>query len=298
MHIPALQPGDKVAILSTARSVSFQEIEKSIVELKKNGYIPVIGSTIDKTYSVFAGEDAFRADDLQKHLNDPEIKAILFARGGYGTIRILEKIDFTGFVNSPKWLCGFSDITVLHTHINDKLAIPTVHSAMPFNFPTAESDTINSLFSILRGNIPDYQWETAVENKPGSAEGELIGGNLSILFSLLGTKYGFNTAGKILFIEDVDEYLYHIDRMMMSMLLAGKLQHLKGIIVGGFTEMKDNKVPFGKSVEQIIMDHVQTLQIPVAFHFPAGHTPLNKAMIFGKKIRLQCTSHHSHLKYI
>lgn len=298
MHIPPLQAGDKVATISTARLISYSEIEDAVKKIKEHDYIPIVGNTIDANYLVFAGDDMMRAEELQKCLDDPDIKAILFARGGYGTIRILDKIDFSKFLLHPKWLCGFSDITILHSHINDKLALPTVHSAMPFNFPTTDIISIDSLFDILAGTLPNYAWDTSKFNIHGIAEGEIIGGNLSILYSLLGTRFGFNSAGKILFIEEVDEYLYHVDRMLISLKLAGKLQHLKGLIVGGFTQMKDNKVSFGLSVNEIILEHVKEYNYPVVFNFPAGHGKINTAMILGKKIRLVSDKSGSTVQYI
>ncbi|MBC8173809.1 MAG: LD-carboxypeptidase [Chitinophagales bacterium] len=282
----SIKPGDKIGIISSARAIHFSEIAFADSYFREWGLIPVYGNTIGKQYQQFAGEDDLRADDLQKMLDDKTIRAIIFARGGYGTIRIIDKIDFTRFMENPKWLCGYSDITILHTHVNDKLGLPTLHATMPYSFPRNTESAITSLRDILMGELPVYEIKNDSLNIQGEAEGELIGGNLSILYSLLGTKYGFNTNNKILFIEDIDEYLYHIDRMMMSLKLAGKLQGLKGMIVGDFTDMKDNKVAFGNSAEEIIYEHVQGLSIPVCFHFPCGHIDDNKPLILGKKIRL------------
>lgn len=298
MMIPRLSAGNSIGILSTARAISFQEIERAISEIELNGFIPVVGKTIGMQANVFAGNDNFRAAELQEFLDDSKISAILFARGGYGTIRILDKINFTHFMNHPKWLCGFSDITILHAHVNDKLGLPTVHSVMPFNFQNTESESIQSLFRLLKGDSSEIIFPSQLENKQGVAEGILIGGNLSILYSLLGTRYGFNTSGKILFLEDVDEYLYHIDRMLVSLKLAGKLQFLKGIIVGGFTQIKDNAIPFGKTVEQIFNEHTADLNIPVCFQFPAGHTRLNRAFILGKHVQLTVANSGCKLVYI
>lgn len=298
MMIPRLYNGNSIGIISTARAISFQEIERAVSEIKLRGFIPIVGKTIDKQSNVFAGDDNFRAAELQNFLDDPNISAILFARGGYGTIRILDRIDFSHFLQHPKWLCGFSDITVLHAHVNDKLGLPTIHSAMPFNFQDTEAETIHSLFSILKGEISEITFDAQPYNKTGEAEGELIGGNLSILYSLLGTRFGFNTSGKILFIEDVDEYLYHIDRMMMSLKLAGKLKFLNAIIVGGFTQIKDNAAQFGKSVEEIINEHTADLDIPVCYQFPAGHTKTNIAFILGKHAHLSVSDSGCKLAYI
>lgn len=298
MRIPPLQPGDKVAIISTARAISLEEIEAAVNKISEYGYIPIIGQTIGASHLVFAGDDLMRTREFQKFLDDTSVKAIFFARGGYGSIRILDKIDFSTFLLHPKWLCGFSDITLLHTHITDKLALPVIHSAMPYNFPGADAVSIDSLFHILNGNLPVYSWEGCESNIPGTAEAGIIGGNLSILYSLLGTRFGLNTAGKILFIEEVDEYLYHIDRMLISLKHAGKLQHLKGLIVGSFTQIKDNKVPFGLSVNEIILEHVSGYNYPVAFNFPAGHSKVNTAFVLGEKIRLATDRKGSEMQYI
>ncbi|MBC8048056.1 MAG: LD-carboxypeptidase [Fimbriimonadaceae bacterium] len=282
-----LKQRDKIGIISTARSIDFSEIEMTERLLKEWGLVPVYGKTIGAKHMQFSGDDETRTEDLQTMLDDNSIRAILFARGGYGTIRIIDKIDFTKFMQYPKLLCGYSDITIIHTHINDKLGLPTVHSTMPFSFQRNTPEAINSLKNILFGDLPQYTIETHPLNVKGNAEGVLIGGNLSILYSLLGTQYGFGTNHKILFIEDIDEYLYHIDRMMMSLKLAGKLKSLNGVIVGDFTDMKDNKVAFGNTAEEIIYAHIKDLGIPVCFNFPCGHIDDNRALIFGKEIKLE-----------
>lgn len=285
-----LSKGDKIAIISTARSISHEEISAAVSLLKQWGLEPIVGKTIGKKYLQFAGEDDERASEFQQMLDDVNIKAILFARGGYGTIRILDKIDFTGFVNKPKLLCGYSDITIIHSHITDKLGLPAVHSSMPFNFEKNSTAAVEGLKNILFGSLPEYEINNHALNISGDCEAPLIGGNLSILYSLLGTKYGFNTSGKILFIEDIDEYLYHLDRMMISLKYAGKLQYLKGLIVGNFTDMKDNKVAFGKTAEEIIYSHIKEYHYPVCFNFPAGHITDNRPLILGKKIKLSVNS--------
>ena len=293
----ALHKGDKVGVLSTARWIEEQELKEANELLRSWGLIPVYGKSIGAKFNQFAGEDSLRAENLQAFLDDPEIKAIICARGGYGTIRIIDRIDFTGFMANPKFICGYSDITVLHAHINDKLGLPTIHSTMPFSFSRNSMLAKQTLENALFGNALNIQTEPHPLNNFGTAEGILIGGNLSILYSLLGTRFGFSTAHKILFIEDIDEYLYHIDRMMISLKLAGKLDAVKAIIVGGMTDMKDNKVKFGTSAEEIIATHVQPYNIPVCYGFPAGHIDDNRAMIFGSKIELQITAEGTLLSY-
>jgi len=294
----AIKPGDKIGILSTARSIGKKELELADKLFRDWGLIPVYGNTINAQLNQFAGDDSLRTADLQNFLNDTEIKAIICARGGYGTIRIIDGIDFTGFMQHPKLICGYSDVTVLHAHINDKLGIPTIHSTMPFSFERNTNEAIKSLKDALFGNPQNIDFETHALNKTGTAEGILIGGNLSILYSLLGTKFGFSTGNKILFIEDIDEYLYHIDRIMMSLKLAGKLDYVSGIIIGGMTDMKDNKVKFGITAEAIIASHLQLYNIPVAYNFPAGHIDDNRALVFGRMVKLDVTDIASSLTQI
>lgn len=293
-----VKEGDKIGIISTARWIAEEDIEFADGIIKSWGLVPVYGKSIHARKDQFAGDDEIRSTDLQQFLDDPEIRAILCARGGYGTIRIIEDIDFTGFMKAPKWICGFSDITILHAHINDKLGIPTIHSTMPVNFLKNSVEALLTLKYALFGKTTDINLNPHPLNITGDAEGEIIGGNLSILYSLLGTKFGFSTGDKILFIEDVDEYLYHIDRMMMSLKLAGKLQKLKGLIVGGMSDMKDNLIPFGKTTEEIILEHVGDLNIPVCFGFPAGHIDDNRAMILKRKIKLEVSAAGSSIHYL
>lgn len=294
----AVKPGDKIGILSTARWIERSEIEFADQLLRSWGLIPVYGETISAKDGQFAGDDALRANNLQTFLDDPEIRAIIFARGGYGTIRIMDKIDFTGFMQAPKFICGYSDMTVLFSHITDKLGMPVIHSAMAFNFQKNSSAALETLKNCLFGIAPEYNISPNSYNISGETNGVLIGGNLSILYSLLGTKFGFSTAGKILFLEDIDEYLYHIDRMMWSMKLAGKLENLKGLIIGGMTDLKDNQVPFGKSVEMIILEQVKNFNIPVCFGFPAGHQDDNRALYLGREVLLTTDPEKSTLIYV
>ena len=294
----AVKPGDKIGILSTARWIERSEMEYTDQLLRSWNLIPVYGETISAKDGQFAGDDLLRAKDLQNYLDDPDIRAILCARGGYGTIRIMDKIDFTGFMRSPKFICGFSDMTVLFAHITDKLGMPVIHSAMPFTFPKNSAASLETLKNCLFGITTDYSIPTNSNNIYGEASGVMIGGNLSILYSLLGTKFGFSTTGKILFIEDIDEYLYQIDRMMWSLKLAGKLDTVKGLVIGGMTDLKDNQVPFGRSVETIILEQVKDHNIPVCFGFPAGHQDDNRALYLGREVLLKTDAEQSILKYI
>ena len=286
---PYLKPGNTVGVVATARKITMEEIKPAVNILQQWGLKPLIGNTIGMVDNQFAGTDYDRAHDLQSMLDNPEIKAIICARGGYGTVRIVDKLDFSSFQKHPKWLCGFSDVTVLHSHINQYLNITTLHSPMCYNFVKDGqiNISIDYLHTALFGNELNYQIASHPLNRNGVAEGEITGGNLSILYSLAGTLSDINTEDKILFLEDLDEYLYHVDRMMMNLKRAGKLDKLKGLVVGGMTDMKDNAVPFGKYAEEIILDAVREFQYPVCFGFPAGHVADNRTLIMGGRAILE-----------
>lgn len=218
-------------------------------------------------------------------LDDDKIRAIVCSRGGYGTVRIIDKIDFSAFRENPKWIVGYSDATVLHSHINRQFGIETVHAVMPINIKSEKQDeTLRTLVNVLFGKHITYSYPKSGLSRNGNAEGELIGGNLSILHNLMGSVSEPDTSGKILFLEDVDEYLYHIDRMMINLKRGGKLDKLKGLIVGGMTKMKDNTIPFGKTANEIIADTVKNYKYPVCFDFPAGHEDPNLALIMGRNV--------------
>lgn len=280
-----LKKGDKIGIVACARKISPGEMAPAIEILKGWGLKVVVGKNLFNADCQFSGTDAERAEDLQTMLNDASVKAVISARGGYGTMRIIEKIDFTEFKKSPKWLVGYSDITVLHSHIHT-LGIETLHATMPINF-TKDQETLESLRKALFGEKINYESNAHSLNRKGIAQGELIGGNLSLLYALTGSVSDIDTTGKILFIEDLDEYLYHIDRMMMNLKRAGKLSRLAGLVVGGMTDMKDNAIPFGKTAEEIILDAVKEYNYPVCFNFPAGHVDKNFALYLGRTAKLE-----------
>jgi len=218
-------------------------------------------------------------------LDDEKIRAIVCSRGGYGTVRIIDKLDFTRFRENPKWIVGFSDATVLHAHIFRQFGIETLHAAMPVNMQGEnKGETMQTMMNALFGKRITYSYPKPGLAREGRSEGVLVGGNLSILFSLMGSVSEPDMAGKILFLEDVDEYLYHVDRMMMNLKRAGKLDNLKGLIVGGMTGMKDNAIPFGKTAGEIVADAVKDYTFPVCFDFPAGHQDTNLALILGRKV--------------
>lgn len=283
---PSLKIGDTIAIVSTARKISKEEINFATKTFENWGLKVVLGKTIGAEYNQFAGKDEFRASDFQDMLNNQEIKAIICARGGYGTVRILDYLDFTHFTNNPKWIVGYSDVTALHTLINCYLNIQTIHGTMPINFKTNSNESLNSLKNALFGKKFIIEANPHSFNKFGIVEGEIIGGNLSILYSILGTKSGFNTDNKILFIEDLDEYLYHIDRMIVALKRSGKFNKLKGLIVGGMTDMNDNTIPFGKAAEAIINEHLENFDFPICYDFPSGHISDNRSLILGEKSNL------------
>ena len=281
-----LQKNDTVAIVSTARKISLKEIQPAIKLLKNWGLKVVIGNTIGFEENQFAGTDAQRISDFQKMLDDPKIKAIWCARGGYGTVRIIDSLDFTEFKKNPKWIIGYSDITVFHNHIHN-FGIETLHATMPINVSENSEKSLTSLKKGLFSNTISYEISSSKDSKTGSYSGFLVGGNLSILYSLLGSNSSINTDGKILFIEDLDEYLYHIDRMLMNLKRNGYFNNLKGLIVGGMSDMNDNAIPFGKTAKEIILDVVSEFDFPVVFDFPAGHINDNRALILGRKVSLE-----------
>ena len=280
-----LKKNDTIAIVSTARKISLDEIQPALKLLESWGLKVIIGKTIGLEDNQFAGSDTKRCSDLQEMLDDSKIKAIWCARGGYGTIRIIDQLDFSEFKKNPKWVIGYSDITVLHNHLNN-LGFETLHATMPLDVSRNTTAALNSLKKHLFGEDLSFTINSSNENKLGESKGELVGGNLSMLYSLLGSETSINTDEKILFIEDLDEYLYHIDRMMMNLKRNGYLKNLKGLVVGGMTKMHDNAIPFGKNAKEIILDTVSEYDFPVVFNFPAGHLEDNRALNFGKIVTL------------
>lgn len=284
---PFLHAGDKVAIVAPARKISPGEVEFAIHLFTEWGLKVVFGQHVFGNHFQFSGTDDERLSDLQTMLNDPSVKAIFGARGGYGTTRIIDKADFSAFRQNPKWIIGFSDITILHTYINQQLGIETLHAPMPYTFPSASGESLQLLKEVLFGETPAYHPLPHPLNRDGSARGILAGGNLSMLYAANGTSSEIETSGKVLFIEDLDEYLYHVDRMIGNLKRSGKLENLAGLVVGAMTEMKDNAVPFGKTAEEIIAEAVQEYDYPVCFGFPAGHIPDNRPLIMGRETTLQ-----------
>jgi muramoyltetrapeptide carboxypeptidase len=289
---PYLQKGDTVAILATARKHIVKSMQPTIDLLESWGLHVVIGKSIGLEENQLAGTDAQRAADLQEQLDNPNIKAIWCARGGYGTVRVVDLIDFTQFKKHPKWLVGFSDVTVLHNHLNT-MGYKSIHGIMPISLAKATPEAIETLRLSLFGQPLQYAIDSHPMNRLGKASGELVGGNLSILYSLLGSPSAIDCKDKILYIEDLDEYLYHIDRMMMNLKRNGCLESLKGIIVGSMTDMKDNDIPWGKNALEIVQDVTKKYNIPMIFNFPAGHIHDNRALILGSNVTLEVTENCS-----
>jgi muramoyltetrapeptide carboxypeptidase len=284
---PYLVKGDKIGIVSPARSITFEEVHPAIRFFQRHDLEVVLGTHVFSKHHQFAGTDLQRSRDMQQMLDDDSIRAIVCSRGGYGTVRIIDSLDFTRFRENPKWIVGYSDITVLHAHIHRILGIETLHATMPVNMKNDRGDeAMHTLVKALSGEALAYSYPTPPLSREGRAEGLLTGGNLSILHNLMGTVSEPETAGKILFLEEVDEYLYHIDRMMVNLGRAGKLAGLRGMVVGGLSKMNDNAIPFGKSAAEIIAGAVKDYNFPVCFDFPAGHLDANMAMIMGRKVRL------------
>ncbi|MCC9166700.1 S66 peptidase family protein [Pontibacter harenae] len=296
--IKPLQPGDKIAILATARKISLAEVEFAIQVFESWGLEVVLGRTIDTAYHVFAGDDALRIQDLQQALDDPSIKTIVCGRGGYGTTRIIDQVDFTKFRQHPKWIVGFSDVTALLCHVHN-LGIESVHGIMPLLFSKeGAAPSIESLRQVLFGEELNYTAASHAFNRTGTGQGQIIGGNLSLLDSIIGTKSDIDTTGKILFLEDLNEYLYHVDRMMVHLDRSGKLNSLAGLIVGDMSDMLDNADPFAKDAYEIIAEHVAKYNYPVCYGFPVGHEPLNLALVCGREAKLEVQEDGVRLGYI
>ena len=280
---PYLKKGDTVAVVCTARKFFPEDAKPAIDLLESWGLKVKLGKTIGLDSCQLGGTDTERAADFQDQLDNDNIKAIWCARGGYGTVRIIDMIDFSKFKKHPKWVMGFSDVTVLHSHINT-LNVATLHSIMPFTVPKAPEEVKQTFKNALFGIKNSYIIPSKSYDRKGVAKGELVGGNLSIIYSLLGSKSSIDTKDKILFIEDLDEYLYHVDRMLQNMKRNDYFKNVKGIIVGSMRDMHDNEIPFGQNEVQLITEIVKDLNIPIAFEFCAGHQKDNRTLMLGSHV--------------
>ncbi|RZL33448.1 MAG: LD-carboxypeptidase [Pedobacter sp.] len=292
-----LKKGDKIAIVCPAKKLP-KSIDVGIAILQSWGLEVVQGKTVTGSYHQFSGTDDERAADLQQYLDDPSVKAIIAGRGGYGTIRIIDKLDFTAFNENPKWLIGFSDITILLSHAFAKLNVQSIHGQMPYTFDDSTPEALESLRKILFGEEVSYSYESSFANKEGKADGILIGGNLSLLIAVEGSVSEMDFTNKILFLEDVGEHEYSIDRMMRLLKRAGKLANLKGLIIGAFNEIDEEKIPFGQTPEELIWDLVKDYDYPVCFNFPTGHIDDNRAMVLGKNVSLRVDQNKVEFKYL
>jgi len=295
---PFLQRGQRVAIVSTARKVTAEELAPAVQALTSWGLDVTLGESVGSAHHQFAGDDELRRRDFQRQLDDDGVRAILCARGGYGTARFVDELDFTAFQAHPKWVAGFSDITVLNCHLL-QLGVASIHGLMPFQF--GHSDTHLALETLRRALFGEGLVQTAPThplNRPGTATSEVVGGNLSLLHTITGTASQVSFAGRILFLEDLDEYLYHIDRMMLHLHRSGQLAGLAGLAVGHFSQMRDNATPFGSEAYQIIDHYARQYSLPVGYGFPIGHEPSNEALIVGQTMQLEVTPTGSRLSAV
>ena len=295
---PFLKEGDEVAIISPSFCIDDRILTESIEFLGKWGLKVRIGKNAFKKHGPFAGTDEQRLADLQEMTENPDIKAVFCSRGGYGLAKIINKADFSPLCTNPKWFSGFSDITILHIWLSEVCCIMSIHGEMALNFNNTEKtpDTFTSLKKALFGDPVNHVWTSDIY-RPANITGELIGGNLSLLCSLSGTEADPVTKGKILFIEDVGEQFYHIDRMLTSLKLAGKLQNLAALVVGGMNKLADTRIPWGRTIEETIWDIVSEYDYPVLFNFPAGHISDNRAFYIGKKAKIEMTGTTAILSY-
>ena len=294
---PYLKVGDTVAIVAPSGILKNRtgEVEQAQALLKSWGLHAVVGYNVFNKADHFAGTDDERCEDLQNALDNPKIRAIWCARGGYGTVRVLDKLDFSTFNKNPKWVIGYSDITALHNHIHNE-GVESLHAIMCVSLPKDESEieaSISTFKNTLFGKPLSYTLKGSSYNKTGTATGQLVGGNLTMLHTMLGSSSSIDVSGKILFIEEIGEYKYHIDRMLQSLKRAGYFDNCNGVIVGGMSKMRTNTTLWGTSVEQLILDALSDYDFPIAFNMPAGHEPDNRALILGRTIKLSVNKRES-----
>jgi muramoyltetrapeptide carboxypeptidase len=287
---PYLQKDDTIGLVCPAGYMAIDKVQTCINVLQEWGYAVKVGSTLGKeAVNYFSGSDEERLSDFQQMLDDDKVKAILCARGGYGTSRIIDQLDFKRFKENPKWIIGYSDVTVLLSHVYRNYKITSLHAPMAaaFNDEGYKNEYVQSLKDALEGKKIKYAIDTHELNRKGEAIGELVGGNLSMLTHLIGSSSEPKTKGRILFIEDIGEYYYKIDRMLLQLKRAGKLENLAGLIVGGFTDMQDTTLKFGQNVYDLIYDKIKEYDYPVCFNFPVGHQTNNYALKVGAGFKLK-----------
>jgi muramoyltetrapeptide carboxypeptidase len=292
-----LVKGSKVGIMAPARFVTPAELVAAKKLFQKWGFETVEPTYLYERFHQFSGTDAQRASDLQSLLDDPEVRAIFFARGGYGCLRYLHLLNWDGFMRSPKWLIGYSDITVFHAFVNSVLNVETLHATMATKYGEVSEDIINKIHTVLTGGQIEYLIDSHPLNRFGECATQIVGGNLSILYSLRGTKADVNSSNRALFVEDLDEYLYHIDRMMMNFKYGEKLDDIAALLIGGMSDMHDNQVPFGYNAEEIIAEAVHSYSFPLAFGIPAGHIANNFPLILGRKAQIVVNENGTKISY-
>lgn len=294
---PHLVPGDLILLLSPAKAIDQAFVDHAKSFFEKAGFRVEVAPNALNSWNYFAGTDEERSADFQWAIDHPEAKAIVCNRGGYGCIRIFDHIQWANQLRFPKWIVGFSDVTVFHQFLQKNDA-QSIHASMPLNFKENTAESLTSLVHALKGETIHYKIPSEIENKVGEATGKLVGGNLSILYSLLGTDLMPDYSGSILFFEDLAEQIYHVDRMFYAFAKAGVFNKISGVIVGGMTDLKDTTVPFGKNYKELLVEHLQFRKIPVAFHFPAGHIDDNRALILGREVKLQVTEIETELRFL
>lgn len=290
---PQLVPGDTIALVSPAKAIEASYIDFAKDYFENQGFKVIVGPNAASEYRYFSGTDTARANDLQWAIDHPDVKAIVCNRGGYGAIRLFDLVNWANLLREPKWIMGFSDITNFHC-LGLKLGIETVHTSMPLNFQENSEESLESMVNVLRGKENQYIWNTHPSNKHGMATGTVVGGNLSILYSLLGTPYSPNYDHAILFIEDIGEQVYHLDRMLFAFQFAGVFDRIAGLIVGGMTDMKDTAIATQWTVEELILEHCKYRSFPIAFQSPVGHISDNRAFICGRTATFTTTENQSY----
>lgn len=299
LNPPFLKKGDVIEIIASSKFVNKHDINLAIESIQEAGFNVKLNNSLFNKLDVFSGTIQHRIAVLQEAIDNTTSNALLFARGGYGFIHLIDHIDFSSFIKTPKWVVGFSDMTIFLTHLQLNYQIKSIHGPMAYNFSITDPLSTRQLFNLLKGNLEEIRLSECALNKCGVAEGIIIGGNLSILSSLVGsTSFSFNLDQYILFIEEVDEYLYHIERMLYTLDRAGLLKRLKGLIVGSMTNILDNDIPFGKTVSQLIFDLTKKYNYPICFNFPSGHDYINTPFIIGAKVHMDINNHVSLIKYI
>jgi muramoyltetrapeptide carboxypeptidase len=295
---PYLKKGDTIGIVCPAGFMSIEKATVCIDTLQTWGYKVKLGKTLGSQFHYFSGTDEERASDLQEMLDDNTVNAILCGRGGYGVSRIIDRLDFKAFKKNPKWVIGFSDITVLHASLYQQVKMASIHSSMAsaFNDGGVANEYVQSIRKLIKGQLANYSCTPHLFNHLGKASGELIGGNLSLIVHMIGTRTAYQTKNKILFIEDVGEYIYHIDRMFLQLKRAGFLEGLAGLVIGGFTDMKDTTVEFGMTVYESLHTHLKEYNYPICFDFPVSHDTANYALKVGVNHELTVTKNKTVLK--